>query len=62
MSDHKIKNLKHFLEKCLKTTVLDYTSCELTEPGENYGSILQSLVVTIADANNRVSVIVVGKV
>lgn len=56
MSDREIKDLKEFLEACLKTTVLDYTLRDLTKPGENYGSIMQSLDVTVADANDRVSI------
>lgn len=55
MSDRDIVDLKQFLEKCLKKTVLDYTLSDLTRPGENYGSILQALEVTLADANDDVS-------
>lgn len=57
MSDREIVDLKQFLEKCLKKKVLDYTLSDLTRPGENYGSILQSLEVTAADANDGVSAI-----
>lgn len=56
MSDREIVDLKQFLEKCLEKTVLDYTLSDLTKPGENYGSILRSLEVTVADANDRVSI------
>lgn len=55
MSDRDIKGLQQFLEKCLKKSVLDYTLSDLTRPGENYGSIMQSLDVTVAEANGRVS-------
>lgn len=55
MSDREVKDLKPFLEKYLSTTVLDYTLSGLTKPGENHASILQTLEVTVADADGRVS-------
>lgn len=51
----EIKNLRKFLEKCLNTTVLDYKLNNLTKSGDNYGSLLQSLEVTVADSDGCVS-------
>lgn len=55
MSDRELKSLRYFLEKCLDKTVLNFVLSDLTKAGDNYGSVLQSLEVAVADENNRVS-------
>lgn len=44
----EIKEFDKFLEKCLEQKVLNYTLKPLTKPGDNYGSIMQSVDVKIA--------------
>lgn len=44
----EIKEFNAFLEKCLKRKVLHYTLKPLTKPGDNYGSIMQSVDVKVA--------------
>lgn len=56
MSQREIKNLKQILEKCLGGTVVEYKLANLTKPGDNYGSIIQSLEVITVDKNESVSV------
>lgn len=55
MSKSEIRDLKQFLEKCLKSTVVEYKLANLTKPGESYGSKIQSLEVAVVDADNNVS-------
>ncbi|XP_055309442.1 uncharacterized protein LOC129573174 [Sitodiplosis mosellana] len=43
----EIKEFGKFLEKCLNQKVLDYTLKSLTKPGDNYGSIMQSVDVEV---------------
>lgn len=45
---YEIKNLTELLEKCLKRKVLNYWLKLLTKPGENFGSLMQSLNVIVA--------------
>lgn len=54
---HEVANLHDFLGKCLKSKVLDYKLNPLTKPGDNYGSTMQSLDVTVANENNNEKVI-----
>lgn len=44
----EIKEFVKFLETSLSKRVLDYTLKPLTKPGDNYGSIMQSLDVKVA--------------
>lgn len=44
----EINEFDKFLEKCLEQKVLNYTLKPLTKPGDNYGSIMQSVDVKIA--------------
>lgn len=48
---YEIKNFTEFLEKCLDREVLGYTLEPLTKPGDNYGSIMQSVTVKTAGMN-----------
>lgn len=54
----KIRDLTEFLEKCLGRKVLEYTLNPLTKPGDNYGSIMLSVEVKVAEINecNKVHV------
>lgn len=45
---NQIVHLRAFLENCLGKKVLDYSLRELTKPGDNYGSIMQALTVTVS--------------
>lgn len=58
-SMHEIKNLKVFLEESLGAEILDCSSLNyMTNPGENFGSIMQSIIVKVSnndsDNNNEV--------
>lgn len=45
----EIRNFTEFLEKHLKRKVLNYTLKSLTKPGDNYGAILRSVDVKVAE-------------
>lgn len=47
-----IIHLREFLENCLCKKILDYSLRPLTNPGDNYGSIIQALKVTVISNNN----------
>lgn len=49
----EIKNFTAFLEKCLEQKVLGYKLKRLTKPGDNYGSVMQSVDVKVASKNDR---------
>lgn len=49
----EIRKLKEFLEKSLGTKVLEYDLKYLTKPGDNYGSIIQSLDVKVESKNGN---------
>lgn len=53
-SSYEIRNLKEFLKKSLESPIVDYNLKSLTKPGDNYGSVMQSLVVKILDENDHV--------
>lgn len=57
----EIKNFSEFLEKCLGRKVLDYTLKRLTKPGDNYGSIMQSVDVEVAAKSDREKVIWINR-
>lgn len=46
---NQIDRLREFLENCLGKKIIDYSLQALTKPGDNYGSIIQALTVTLAD-------------
>lgn len=46
--ENQIEKLREFLENCLGKTILDYSLHPLTKPGDNYGSIIQALTVTVS--------------
>lgn len=48
----EIKDFTEFLEKCLDRKVLEYTLKPLTKPGDNYGSVMQSVEVKIAGSSD----------
>lgn len=48
------ENLTPFLEKCLKEKVTDYELSNLTQPGDNFGSVIQKVSVKIL-RNGKVS-------
>lgn len=48
----KINECRTFLETCLRRKVLSYTLKPLTKPGDNFGSIMQSIDVEVAGENN----------
>lgn len=52
MQENEIKNFTEFLEISLNRTITEYTLKPLTKPGDNFGAILQSVVVKIADEKN----------
>lgn len=43
----EIQQFREFLEKSLNKRVLEYTLKPLTKPGDNYGSIIQSVDVKV---------------
>lgn len=53
----EIQQFRSFLEKCLKTKVLEYSLKPLTKPGDNYGSIMQSVDVKmlVTEDGNKVN-------
>lgn len=56
-SPYQIINFTEFLEKHLGRKVLDYILRPLTNPGENYGSVMQSVEVKVAGLNDANEVI-----
>lgn len=48
----QIVNLREFLEICLGKKCLDYSLRPLTAHGDNYGSIIQALTVTVTHTND----------
>ncbi|XP_031633861.1 uncharacterized protein LOC116347425 [Contarinia nasturtii] len=52
IEENQIKNFTKFLEKSLNKTVLEYTLKSLTKPGDNFGAVLRSVVVKVADEEN----------
>lgn len=48
----KIRDFTEFLEKCLGRKVLEYTLEPLTKPGDNYGSMMLSVEVRVAEIND----------
>lgn len=49
----EIRKFSEFLEKCLGRTVLDYQLKPLTKPGDNFGSVMQSVAVEVAGKNKN---------
>lgn len=47
-----VRKFHGFLETCLQRPVLAYHSEPLTKPGDNYGSIVQSVIVEVAGKND----------
>lgn len=60
----KIRDFTEFLEKCLGRKVLEYTLNPLTKPGDNYGSIMLSVEVKVAEINecNKVNMCIVHSI
>ncbi|XP_031633860.1 uncharacterized protein LOC116347423 [Contarinia nasturtii] len=52
IEENQIKNFTKFLENSLNKTVLEYTLKSLTKPGDNFGAVLRSVVVKVADEEN----------
>lgn len=51
-STHQIKNLRKFLRESVGTEIVDCSSLNyMTNPGENFGSIMQSITVKVANNN-----------
>lgn len=50
----EIKYLKEFLKMSLGTEVVEYQLKCLTKPGDNYGSIIQSLDVKVIENDGKV--------
>lgn len=48
----EIKEFSKFLQKSLEKRVLNYELKPLTKPGDNYGSTMQSVDVTVAGEND----------
>ena len=48
----EIKEFVEFLEASLSKKVLDYMLKPLTKPGDNYGSIMQSVDVRVVGEND----------
>lgn len=46
---NQIVRLREFVENCLGKKIVDYKLRALTKPGDNYGSIIQALTVTLTD-------------
>lgn len=46
---NRIVRLREFVENCLGKKIVDYKLRALTEPGDNYGSTIQALKVTLID-------------
>lgn len=44
----EIRKFPEFLEKCLGREILDYQLKPLTKPGDNFGSVMQSVTVKVA--------------
>lgn len=51
----EIRNFVNFLKDCLRQTVLEYKLKPLTNPGENYASVLQSVEVKVIK-NDQVNI------
>lgn len=45
---YEINEFDVFLERCLQKKIVSHTVNPLTKPGDNYGSIMQSISVKIA--------------
>lgn len=54
----EIRKFSEFLEKSLGRRVLDYRLKPLTKPGDNYGSVMQSVDVQVAGKFDRDEVII----
>ncbi|XP_055321212.1 uncharacterized protein LOC129577737 [Sitodiplosis mosellana] len=52
VSLNDIKHLKTFLEKCLNKKVLEYKLNSLTNPGDNFGSILRTIDLNVIENSN----------
>lgn len=50
----EVKYLKEFLKLSLGTEAIEYQLKCLTKPGDNYGSIIQSLDVKVIESNGKV--------
>lgn len=44
----EVRNLSEFLQNCLRREILNYELEPLTKPGDNYGSVMQSVTVEVA--------------
>lgn len=44
----EIRNFGEFLEYRLERKIIEYSLKPLTKPGDNYGSIMQAVVVKVA--------------
>lgn len=49
----EIRDFTAFLQKCLQRKVLDFTLKPLTKPGDNYGSLIQSVDVKVTAGSDR---------
>lgn len=50
---NQIKQLPEFLETSLNRTILEYNLKSLTKPGDNFGAVLQSVVVKLSSEKNN---------
>lgn len=54
IANKQVAHMREFLEKCLGKKVLDYSLQALTKPGDNYGSTIQALTVTVTHHDDDV--------
>lgn len=52
----QIRYITEFLERHLNRKVLEYSLKDLTKPGDNFGSVIQSLDIRVAERNTSDSV------
>lgn len=52
----KIKHFIEFLENRLQKKVINFTMKQLTKPGDNYGSTIQSVDVEVAEKIDQAEV------
>lgn len=55
--ENQIVHLREFLENCLGRKILDYSLQTMTKPGDNYGSIIHALTVTLISADDGIDVV-----
>lgn len=60
----EIRNFVEFLETSLRKKVLEYTLKELTKPGDNFGGVLRSVEVKVAenDSNEVTTILIATKI